>query len=38
MSDDDSILIGFLVDGEDKVFNHIQAKIQNLLKNKKEEE
>ena len=38
MSDDDSILIGFLVAGEDKVNNHIKAKIQNLIKNKKEEE
>ena len=38
MSDNDSILIGFLVAGEDKVNNHIKAKIQNLIKNKKEEE
>ena len=37
-SDDDSILIGFLINGEDKVNNHIKAKIQSLIKNKKQEE
>ena len=35
--EEDSIIIGYLVIGENKRSNHVRAKIQNLLKNKKEE-
>ena len=37
MTENDSILIGFIVIGEDKVSNHVRAKIKNLVKNKKED-
>jgi hypothetical protein len=37
MTQNDSINIGFIVVGEDKANNHIRAKVQNLVKNKKEE-
>ena len=35
--EDDSIFVGFLVVGENKVSNQVRAKVHNLIKNKKEE-
>ena len=35
--EDDLIIIGFLVIGENKISNHVRAKVHNLLKNLRQE-